>query len=53
MNQNPKCHWCSNDAKRQDYREVDGSISKVKSCDTCYYIGTKELLKRKYKKNAT
>ena len=53
MSQNPKCHWCNNNATRQYYREVDGIVSKIKSCGTCYYIDTKELLKRKYKKNAT
>ena len=44
----PKCAWCDNQATRPDYRTIDGMTSKIPSCDDCFEISTKALLKRKY-----
>jgi flavoprotein len=49
-NQNRKCHWCPKDAERMDYREVDGTVSKIVTCDDCYEISTEDLIKLKYGK---
>jgi hypothetical protein len=40
-----KCKWCGKDATTIDYREVDGMTSKIKSCDECYKLDTKYLIK--------
>ena len=45
-NNKPKCHWCSNQATRIDYRCIDGMTSKLVSCDKCFTIATKVLLKK-------
>ena len=42
------CSWCEQDATTKDYREVDGVLSKMLSCDKCFNLSTKYLLKRKY-----
>lgn len=48
---NRKCHWCTNDAERLDYREVDGMTSKIVTCNECFEISTEHLIKLKYKNN--
>lgn len=44
----PKCAWCENQATKIDYRNIDGCIGKIPSCDECFELDTKYLLKRKY-----
>ncbi len=43
--QNRKCHWCTKDAERIDYREVDGMTSKIVTCNECFEISTEHLIK--------
>lgn len=43
-----KCSWCEQDATTQDYREVDGMVSKIFSCHKCFNLSTEYLLNRKY-----
>lgn len=42
---NRKCHWCTKDAERLDYREVDGMTSKIVTCNECFEISTEHLVK--------
>jgi hypothetical protein len=49
-NKKHKCHWCTKEATRMDYRSIDGTISKIKSCEVCYAIDTKQLIEIKYGK---
>jgi len=48
VNKAPKCAWCENQATRPDYRDIDGCVSKMPSCDECFQLDTKYLLNRKY-----
>ena len=42
-----KCYWCDNNATKIDYRTIDRITSKIVSCDKCFNISTKKLLKIK------
>ena len=46
----PKCHWCDNQATKKDYRNIDGCVGKIISCNDCFHLDTKYLLRRKYPK---
>ncbi len=48
-----KCSWCDNLATKVDYRNIDGCVSKMCSCDECFNLKTKFLLKRFYTKPKT
>lgn len=40
------CYWCDNKATKVDYRTIDGITSKLVSCDICFELSTKYLLKK-------
>jgi hypothetical protein len=39
----PKCHFCGKNATRMDYRDFDGCVSKIKSCEICSVKSNEEL----------
>jgi hypothetical protein len=43
---NPKCYWCDSQATKIDYRCIDGITSKIISCEECFDVSTKKLLKK-------
>ena len=40
------CYWCKKDATRLDYRERTGITFKIKSCQKCFQLDTKYLIKQ-------
>jgi len=46
----PRCYWCNSRAVRRDYRTIDGTTSKIPSCDKCVWLSTEYLLEREERK---
>lgn len=46
----PTCYWCGKPATTKDYRDIDGCVSKILSCDKCVGLSTSYLLRRIYNK---
>lgn len=42
----PACYWCSREATRIDYRDFDGCVSRIKSCDECFELSNSALRKK-------
>lgn len=40
----PKCFWCKKPATINDYRSLDGTISKIASCGECSTLSTEYLI---------
>lgn len=41
-----RCYWCNSKAVRRDYREINGTTSKILSCEKCVNLSTAFLLER-------
>ena len=47
-----KCYWCDRKAVMKDYREMDGIVHKLPSCQECFGLDT-SYLRKKYRNKST
>jgi len=45
-----KCYWCGKEATRWDYRDFNGTVNKIPSCNSCFGLKTMHL-RKKYDRN--